>query len=311
MLRLENIEKSYGEKKALQDINLTIESGEIFGLIGEEGAGKTTLFRIIAGLLKPDRGSVWLRGERLHERSWRAKLEVGYVPSSIRMYDKLKVREHMEFFAGFYPLEGLKKDCWIEEILSQMNLLHKADAYVEELSQGMKRRLCIAQALLSDPQILILDETGNGLDSRTRQELKGILKKLSQSNRTILISSHNISEIPDYCTSLGILEQGKMIMQGNMREMLGEIKMRQPILLQILEGQEQALALLKQEERVKSITILEGDLLVEFDGEKLEEAKLLRRLLEEGVEVCGFSRDNENFEHSVMHIISGVVSNKL
>lgn len=305
MLRLENIEKSYGEKKVLQDINLTIESGEIFGLIGEEGAGKTTLFRIIAGLLKPDRGSVWLRGERLHERSRRAKLEVGYVPSSIRMYDKLKVREHMEFFAGFYPLEGLKKDRWIEEILSQMNLLHKADAYVEELSQGMKRRLCIAQALLSDPQILILDETGNGLDSRTRQELKGILKKLSQSNRTILISSHNISEIPDYCTSLGILEQGKMIMQGNIREMLGEIKMRQPIRLQILEGQERALALLKQEERVKSITILEGDLLVEFDGEKQEEAKLLRRLLEEGVEVCGFSRDNENFEHSVMHIISG------
>lgn len=305
MLRLENIEKSYGEKKALQDINLRIEPGEIFGLIGEEGAGKTTLFRIIAGLLKPDRGSVWLREERLHERSRRAKLEVGYVPSSIRMYDKLKVREHMEFFAGFYPLEGLKKDRWIEKLLSQMNLLHKADTYVEELSQGMRRRLCIAQALLSDPQILILDETGNGLDSRTRQELKDILKKLSQSNRTILISSHNISEIPDYCTSLGILEHGKMLMQGNMKDMLGEIKMRQPILLQILAGQEQALALLKQEERVKSITILEGDLLVEFDGEKQEEANLLRRLLEEGVEVCGFSRDNENFEHSVMHIISG------
>lgn len=305
MLRLENIEKSYGEKKALQDINLRIEPGEIFGLIGEEGAGKTTLFRIIAGLLKPDRGSVWLREERLHERSRRARMEVGYVPSSIRMYDKLKVREHMEFFAGFYPLEGLKKDRWIEKLLSQMNLLHKADTYVEELSQGMRRRLCIAQALLSDPQILILDETGNGLDSRTRQELKDILKKLSQSNRTILISSHNISEIPDYCTSLGILEHGKMLMQGNMKDMLGEIKMRQPILLQILAGQEQALALLKQEERVKSITILEGDLLVEFDGEKQEEAHLLRRLLEEGVEVCGFSRDNENFEHSVMHIISG------
>lgn len=304
MLRLENIEKNYGEKKVLQDINLTLESGEIFGLIGEEGAGKTTLFRIIAGLLKPDQGSVWLQGEKLHERSRRAKLEMSYVPSSIRMYDRLKVREHMEFFAGFYPLEGLKKDRWIEEILSQMNLLHKADTYVEELSQGMKRRLCLAQALLPDPEILILDETGNGLDSRTRQELKEILKKLSQSKRTILISSHNISELPDYCTSLGILEQGKMILQGNMTEMLGEIKMRQPILLQILEGQEQALALLKREERVKRITILDGELRIEFDGEKKEEAKLLRRLLEEGVEVCGFSRDDENFEHSVMHIIS-------
>lgn len=305
MLCLEEIEKSYGQKKVLQGINLTIGKGEIFGVIGEEGAGKTTLFRIIAGLLKPDRGSVWLKGQRMYGIPEYVNLEVGYVPASIHLYDKLKVREYMEFYAGFYPLEGLKKTRWIEKILDQMNLRYKSETYIEELSRGMRRRLGIAQALLSDPQILILDEAGSGLDSRTRQELKGILRQLSQSERTILISSHNISELPDYCTSLGILEHGRMIMQGKMNEMLGEIEMRQPILLQILAGQEQALSLLKQEERVKRITLLERDLLIEFDGDRQAEADLLRRLLAAGVEICSFGRDSENFEHSVMHIISG------
>ena len=250
MLRLENIEKSFGEKKALQGIDLSIEQGEIFGLIGQEDAGKTTLFRIIAGLLKPDKGSVWLRGERIQDKPRRAKLEVGYVPSTFRLYDKLKVREYMEFYAGFYPLEGLKKDRWISEILDQMNLLKMENVYVEKLSQGMSRRLCMAQALLSDPQVLILDETGNGLDSRARQEFREILKKLSLSNRTILISSHNVSELPDYCTSVGILQDGKMLLQGNVAQMVGEIKKRQPVLIQIVAGQDLAIDMLKENERV-------------------------------------------------------------
>lgn len=305
MLRLENIEKSFGEKKALQGIDLSIEQGEIFGLIGQEDAGKTTLFRIIAGLLKPDKGSVWLRGERIQDKPRRAKLEVGYVPSTFRLYDKLKVREYMEFYAGFYPLEGLKKDRWISEILDQMNLLKMENVYVEKLSQGMSRRLCMAQALLSDPQVLILDETGNGLDSRARQEFREILKKLSLSNRTILISSHNVSELPDYCTSVGILQDGKMLLQGNVAQMVGEIKKRQPVLIQIVAGQDLAIDMLKENERVKRITVLDTGALISFDGTEEDEAELLTSLVRAGVGVCGFSRGNENFERSIMNIISG------
>lgn len=305
MLRIEKIEKYFGEKKALTDISFSVDEGEIFGLIGQENAGKTTLFRIIAGLLKPDRGSVWLGKERIQDNPWRAKMEVGYVPSACRLYDKLKVREYMEFYAGFYPLEGLKKERWIREILDQMDLLPMSETYVEKLSKGMGRRLCVAQALLSDPQLLILDETGNGLDGRARQEFKKILKRLSQSNRTILISSHNISELPDYCTSMGILEQGEMILQGSMAQMIGEIKMRQPILIQTLSGQDTALRILKDNDRVQKITLMEDGMLVGFDGSRQQEAQLLGTLIREGVDVCGFSRDNENFEHSVMNIISG------
>ncbi|MBE5956528.1 MAG: ABC transporter ATP-binding protein [Lachnospiraceae bacterium] len=305
MLQLIQIEKKYGEHSSLYDINLSIGRGEIFGLIGQEGAGKTTLFKIAAGLLRPDKGMVLLGGEPTHTGPERTKLEVGYVPSAFRLYDKLTVKEYMEFYAGFYPLEGLKKDRWIREILSQMELLEMEDVFVEKLSLGMSRRLCVAQALLSDPQVLILDETGNGLDARARQEFRRLLKKLSQTNRTILISSHNISDLPDYCTSVGILDGGRMIMQGSMEQVLQDIKKRQPLFIRLVSGQDKALEILKKNEMVKRITLLDSGILAQFDGEEQEEAELLQALVQAGAGVLSFHRDDTYFEKSVLNMISG------
>lgn len=305
MLQMIHIEKKYGEHRSLKDINLSIGKGEIFGLIGQEGAGKTTLFKIAAGLLRPDQGVVLLGGEPTHTKPQRTKMEVGYIPSTFRLYDKLTVKEYMEFYAGFYPLEGLKKDRWIREILDQMELLSMENVFVEKLSLGMSRRLCVAQALLSDPQILILDETGNGLDARARQEFRRLLKKLSQTNRTILISSHMISDLPDYCSSVGILEEGTMIMQGKMEQVLLDIKKSQPLFVQLISGQEKALELLKRNDRVKKITLLEEGILIEFDGTEQEEAMLLHELVHAGAGVLSFSRDNAYFEKSVLNMISG------
>lgn len=305
MLQLENIEKKFGDKTVLQNINLTVGKGEIFGLIGQEGAGKTTLFKIAAGLLRPDQGAVLLSGVPIEQMPRTAKMEVGYVPSSFRLYDKLTVKEYMEFYAGFYPLTGLKKDRWICEILDQLELLELENVFVEKLSHGMSRRLCVAQALLSDPQVLILDETGNGLDARARQEFRRLLKNMSQTNRTILISSHMISDLPDYCTSVGVLDAGRMIMQGSMTQIMNDIKKRQPLFLQLVSGQEQALKVLKADDRVKKITIMENGILIGFDGKETEEAGLLRELIEAGAGVCGFSRDSNYFEKSVLGLISG------
>lgn len=305
MLQLIDIEKRFGERSSLKDINLSIGRGEIFGLIGQEGAGKTTLFQIAAGLLRPDRGMVLLGGEPIHTKPQRAKMEVGYIPSTFRLYDKLTVKEYMEFYAGFYPLEGLKKDRWIREILNQVELLSMENVFVEKLSLGMSRRLCVAQALLSDPQVLILDETGNGLDARARQEFRLLLKKLSQTNRTILISSHMISDLPDYCTSVGILEEGRMIMQGRMEQVLENIKKSQPLLVQLISGQDKALTILKENENVKKITILEEGILVHFDGTEQEEAILLHGMVKAGAGVLSFCRDNTYFEKSVLNMISG------
>ena len=305
MLQLIHIEKKFGDKSALHGINLSIGRGEIFGLIGQEGAGKTTLFKIAAGLLKPDQGTVLIGGEPTHKRPRTAKMEVGYVPSTFRLYDKLTVKEYMEFYAGFYPLEGLKKDRWIREILDQLELLDMEDVFVEKLTQGMSRRLCVAQALLSDPQVLILDETGNGLDARARKDFRRLLKNMSQTNRTILISSHMISDLPDYCTSVGILEEGRMIMQGSMEQVLEDIKKSQPLFIQLVSGEDKALQVLKANDRVKKITLLEKGMLIEFDGSEQEEAMLLQELVRAGAGVLSFNRDNTYFEKSVLNMISG------
>lgn len=305
MLQLIHIEKKFGDKSALHGINLSVGRGEIFGLIGQEGAGKTTLFKIAAGLLKPDQGTVLIGGEPTHQRPRTAKMEVGYVPSTFRLYDKLTVKEYMEFYAGFYPLEGLKKDRWIREILDQLELLDMEDVFVEKLTQGMSRRLCVAQALLSDPQVLILDEMGNGLDARARKDFRRLLKNMSQTNRTILISSHMISDLPDYCTSVGILEEGRMIMQGSMEEVLEDIKKSQPLFIQLVSGEDKALQVLKANDRVKKITLLEKGMLIEFDGSEQEEAMLLQELVRAGAGVLSFNRDNTYFEKSVLNMISG------
>ena len=305
MLQLIHIEKKFGDKSALHGIDLSVGRGEIFGLIGQEGAGKTTLFKIAAGLLKPDQGTVLIGGEPTNQRPRTAKMEVGYVPSTFRLYDKLTVKEYMEFYAGFYPLEGLKKDRWIREILDQLELLDMEDVFVEKLTQGMSRRLCVAQALLSDPQVLILDETGNGLDARARKDFRRLLKNMSQTNRTILISSHMISDLPDYCTSVGILEEGRMIMQGSMEKVLEDIKKSQPLFIQLVSGEDKALQVLKENDRVKKITLLEKGMLIEFDGSEQEEAMLLQELVRAGAGVLSFNRDNTYFEKSVLNMISG------
>jgi len=209
------------------------------------------------------------------------------------------------FRESISPLEGLKKDRWIREILDQLELLDMENVFVEKLTHGMNRRLCVAQALLSDPQVLILDETGNGLDARARQEFRRLLKKMSQTNRTILISSHMISDLPDYCSSVGILEEGKMIMQGSMEQILLDVKKSQPLFIQLVSGREKALELLKADDRVKKITLLDSGILVGFDGSEEDEARLLYELIQVGAGILSFNRDSSYFEKSVLNMISG------
>ena len=172
MLQLKGIKKQYGSVTALDNIELNIKKGEIFGITGQEDSGKTTLLQVAAGLIKPDAGAVYLDGKNISSYSRESRMQIGYVPQHFQLYDKLKVREHLDFYAGFYPLEGIQKERRIEGLLNQVHLEEMEDVYVEKLSQGMRRRLCVAQALLSNPQVLILDEPGNGLDAKARVEYR-------------------------------------------------------------------------------------------------------------------------------------------
>lgn len=305
MLQLKGVKKYYGNVKAIDGIKLDIKDGEIFGVIGQEGSGKTTLLQLAAGLIRPETGNVYLDGMDLSEDTYASRMQIGYVPQHFQLYEKLKVREYMEFYAGFYPLEGIHKERWIRELLDQVNLLKMQDVYVENLSQGMSRRLCVAQALLPNPKVLVLDEPGNGMDVGARVEYRTLLKNLSQTNRTVLISSHLISDLPDYCTSVGVLDKGKILLEGSMDVILRQMKKEQPILIQITKGEEKALAVLKENPQVKRVVVSNNGILVTFDGDEEKEGELLGSLVIAGVWVYGFSRTTGNFENSFFRLISG------
>ena len=196
MLKIHGLKKKFGNFEALRGLDMEVEEGALYGFVGPNGAGKTTAIKIMAGLLKPDEGSVEICGKDALRFREEAKDQFGYVPDEFGMYDNLKVREYMEFFASCYGLSGLmgRKRC--EELLDQVKLSDRADFFVDSLSRGMKQRLCLARALIHDPGLLILDEPITGLDPSTTQDFYRVIRHLNREEQVaVLMVSHDIQNI--------------------------------------------------------------------------------------------------------------------
>ena len=283
---------------------MEVEEGALYGFVGPNGAGKTTAIKIMAGLLKPDEGSVEICGKDVLRFREEAKDQFGYVPDEFGMYDNLKVREYMEFFASCYGLSGLvgRKRC--EELLDQVKLSDRADFFVDSLSRGMKQRLCLARALIHDPGLLILDEPTSGMDPRTRMEFKEMLKELCAEGKTILVSSHILSELSQMCTDIGIIDAGKIVLSGNMAEILQKVNDSNPLLIRICGESRTAIGILKKDPRVQTIAIRDEDIIVNFHGNRQAEAELLYSLMEAGIPVSGFIREQGDLESIFMQITS-------
>ena len=254
MLEIRDLRKKYGNFQALDGLNMTIGKGELFGFVGPNGAGKTTTIKIITGLLAPDSGSIVIDGMDGIREQRCLKEKMGYVPDSFGVYDNLKVSEYMEFFASCYGLEGMGARRRCETLLEQMKLEDKADFFVDGLSRGMKQRLCLARALIHDPELVVLDEPASGLDPRTRLEFTGILKELREQGKTLLVSSHILSELSEMCTSIGIIEQGRMVLTGSMDQILEKVNSSNPLLISIYRGRETAMAILRSHPCVQTIS---------------------------------------------------------
>ena len=188
MLKIESLTRRYPHVTALDGLNMEIGHGQLYGFVGPNGAGKTTTIRIISGLLRPTSGKVWIDGIRAEKETRVLKSKIGYVPDFFGVYDNLTVGEYMSFFAACYHIDGLVARKRYTALLEQVGLNEKLDFYVDGLSRGMKQRLCLARALIHDPQILILDEPTSGLDPRTRVEFKEILEDLKFAGKTIPVS---------------------------------------------------------------------------------------------------------------------------
>lgn len=302
MVRIENLKKVFGRTVALDGLNMTVEQGALYGFIGPNGAGKTTTIKTIIGLLAPDEGQVLVGGIDVVREPGRVMSRIGYVPDSFGVYDNLKVSEYMEFFASCYGLAGLKARKRSQMLLEQVGLDDKAEFYVEGLSRGMQQRLCLARALIHNPPVLIMDEPTAGLDPRTRYEFKEILKELQNQGKTILISSHILPELAEICTDIGVIDQGRMVFEGTMEEILEQINVASPLLISVSGNQQGALKLLRAHPEVETVTIRDEEIVVGFSGDKKDEGALLKQLVDAGVNVYGFVRERENLESVFMQI---------
>lgn len=302
MLKIKNLEKKFGSVKALQDFCMHIEKESIYGLVGQNGAGKTTAIRIITGLLDFDGGSVEVGGLDLRKHIKEVKRLIGYVPDDFGNYDNIKVSEYLEFFANFYGIRGIPARNLSLDLLHKLGLSSKADSMVGSLSKGMKQRLLIARALIHNPQFLIMDEPTSGLDPKTRYEFKELLLSLNMEGKTILISSHILSELSEICTDIGIIDEGKLLISGNLLDIMEKIDHSKSLKVTLLEGGSAAMNFFQANPKIKRISMSGKTFMLQFTGDKLEEALLLKELIDNDIPVIGFEKEMGNLETFFMDI---------
>ena len=218
IIEFDGVTKRYGSVVALQDANLLVKEGSITGLIGPNGAGKTTSMELVSTLLARDSGKVSVAGYD-PEQDPRAVREVlGYMPDFFGVYDGLVVSEYLDFFATAHGLRSEARSAVVNDLLALVDLEEKAQADVNALSRGMKQRLSLARALVHDPQVLVLDEPASGLDPWARVHLRELIGELGRMGKTVLISSHILSELEGVCSHMAIVDRGMVKAQGTMEE---------------------------------------------------------------------------------------------
>lgn len=302
MFRIQGLYKKFGNYHALDGLDMELKDGALFGFVGPNGAGKTTTIKIMTGLLKPDQGSVEQDGQDMLADPKSLQKQIGYVPDHFGLYDNLKVSEYMEFFAACYHLEGFAARKRARSLLEQVGLGDRMDTYVDGLSRGMQQRLCLARALIHDPKLLIMDEPTAGLDPRTHMEFRQMVWELHEQGKTILLSSHNLSELSELCTDIGIIDAGRMILSGSMDEILERLYTSRQIIISVPGQIEKAIAFLKENPLIRTMTISEKDIMVGFTGDEQMESELLRQMIEAGIPVRGFMREPGSLESIFMQI---------
>ncbi len=305
MVKIESLCKRFADLRALDNLALTVNKGDIYGFIGPNGAGKTTTFRILATIMKQDSGSVRIDdiestcGDKIRSL-------IGYMPDVFGVYEDMTLYQYLDFFGAAYWIPPAKRKVLVNDILALTDLTFKKDAMVQSLSRGMQQRLGIARVLIHDPKLLILDEPASGLDPRARIELRELLKELSLMGKTILISSHILSELSDICNRVGIIEQGKTVFEGSREELEDRIAGQRVISIDTVPtDRDKALALLRAAPFTNSVKLENGTISLTLHEHMAERSEIPTFLVEHGCSIARFQAEEISLEKAFMSLTEG------
>jgi len=314
MILLEHVTKEYdlptgkaGQLVAADRLTLEVPAGEVFGLVGPNGAGKTTTLKMICGLLLPTAGRITVNDIDVEKKPEEAQQYIGYLADFFSVYDDLKAWEYVEHFALAYKLDPAKVQERVKEVIGLMGLESKYDAMVGGLSRGMKQRLGIARAIVHDPPVLVLDEPASGLDPKARLELKGLIRKLNREGKTVFITSHVLSDLEEICTSLAIMEKGKLLRVGKIADVMRGAGMTKRVRIKLAAEGFALGAWLAQRPGVSEVKEAGLEAEMVFPGTDAELAALVRDAVNAGAPICGVEEKVETLEALFSRLSSGEV----
>lgn len=302
MLQINHLYKNYGKFQAVNNLTLHIPQGDLFGFVGPNGAGKTTTIRMVCGLMQPSAGSIVINGVDVMTHQREIKKQIGYVPDFFGVYDNLKVKEYMDFYGSMYRMNSREIERIADDLLELVNLSDKKEVFVDTLSRGMKQRLCVARALIHNPALLILDEPNSGLDPRARIEMKELLLNLKSMGKTIVISSHILSELSEMCNSIGIMDHGNLVAAGRIEDIMEGVFGSNQLVITLDEGRDVAVRIANEHTKVKVNSVGENEIRLSHTMTKQEIAKLIGIMIDNGVVVTGFHKQEENLETLFMRV---------
>lgn len=306
-IELRRLHRFFGTTRAVQDISFSVPRGSVFGYIGPNGAGKTTSMRILATLDLPSYGDAFVDGFSVVNDPEYVRARLGFMPDSFGTYRDVNCREYLDFFARAYGLVGAERRRRLQWVLGFTGTDRLADKPIRGLSKGMKQRLCLGRALIHDPAVLILDEPASGLDPRARIELRRMIRELADRGKTILISSHILTELAEICDSVGIIERGELLATGSVEEIQREQEQHRELSLRLLDRCELAATMLRQRDDVESV-IVDGPLLrLAFSGELSDQAALVAWLVGEGFQVAELTSHKKSLEDVFLQVTAGLV----
>ncbi len=307
MIETKKLTKNFGNLVAVSDLDLYIGAGDIFGFIGPNGAGKTTTMRILVTLLEPTSGAAFIDGLDVSKKGKDVRRRVGYMPDFMGVYDDLKVFEYLEFFAAAFGIEYKKRKAIVDGVLELTDLVSKRAAPVDSLSRGMQQRLGLARVLIHDPKVLVLDEPASGLDPRARIEMRELLRELKRMGKTIMISSHILSELEEICDRIGIIERGQFVFSGTIEEIRPRLGIQSKVRVKVVGDPARAIELLSALPQIQKVEAAGDYLSVTFCEGQNADGVIARTLVNAGLDLVYLHPEQLKLDDAFLQLTKGIV----